>query len=310
MESQYLKTLLVVAEAGSFSRAASILCVTQSAVSQRIKLLEERYAMQLLDRSGPVLVTTEAGRVVLKMAEQIMRLERELENELKQLNKTTRLALCSTPTFGIAYLPKVMNKFILRTAETVDLKFMLHSPEQALKGLQDNEFDIGVLEHCDQLDFDGFTTIDLPVDELVFISSPSFALPAGELTIELLMQQRLIARKEGCSSRKLLAMNLARFSRNLTDFKGVIIYDDLRLTIQAVLEGSGIAFVSRSLVKEYISKGELLEHHVTGFDHVRHRTAAINTKRPLSPIVLSFMECLFSTFNIANPFSSPHLQPD
>lgn len=48
METMYLKTLIVAAEKGSFSKASTELCITQSAVSQRIKFLEERYVASSL----------------------------------------------------------------------------------------------------------------------------------------------------------------------------------------------------------------------------------------------------------------------
>ena len=52
MELLYLKTLVEVVRTGSLSRAADILCVTQPAVSRRIKFLEDQYGYELLDRSG------------------------------------------------------------------------------------------------------------------------------------------------------------------------------------------------------------------------------------------------------------------
>src|SRR6266545_4170846 len=209
METVYLKTLVVAARSGSFSRAATQLCITQSAVSQRVKFLEDRYGYQLLDRSGPVLVPTNVGRIVLEKAEQILLVEKELEERLRQVGGKMRLSLCCTPTFGIVYLPQVLNSFILQNADVVDLKFMLYSPEQAIKGLHDNEFDIGVIEHCEDLELNEFQTFELPRDELIFISSPNLDLPKSEVDLDMLLKQRLIARKEGCSSRRLLTLNLA-----------------------------------------------------------------------------------------------------
>jgi len=71
METQYLKTLLAVLELNSFSKAADALCVTQSAVSQRIRFLEECYGLKLLDKSGKLNMPTAAGLIVKKKAEQI-----------------------------------------------------------------------------------------------------------------------------------------------------------------------------------------------------------------------------------------------
>jgi len=296
METLYLKTLVVAVDSGSFSKAATVLNITQSAVSQRIKFLEDRYGYQLLDRSGPVLVATEAGRVVLAKAEEILRIESELSNELKHMEGKPRLSLCCTPTFGIVYLPNVLNRFILQNADIVDLKFMFYTPEQAIKGLHENEFDVGVIEHCEALELSEFKTFQLPRDELVFISSPCLQLPSIDVDIDHLLPHRLIARKVGCSSRKLLELNMTAIGRSLKDFKRMIIYDDLRLTIDTVIGGGGIAFVSRSLVKKQLEEGSLLEHRLPGFTHNRFRTVALNKKRTPDKVLQNFMDCIFTTF--------------
>lgn len=308
METVYLKTLVVAARSGSFSKAAAHLCITQSAVSQRVKFLEDRYGYQLLDRSGPQLVPTDVGRIVLEKAEQILLVEKELEQRLKQVRGKARLSLCCTPTFGVVYLPQVLNSFILQNADAVDLKFMLYSPAQAIKGLHDNEFDLGVIEHCGELEVTEFQTFELPKDELIFISAPSLNLQDRDIDMDTLLRQRLIARKEGCSSRNLLMHNLATMGRSLNDFKSVIIYDDLRFTIDTVVGGGGVAFVSKSLVTRQLEDGTICEHRVNGFSYHRNRTLALNKNRQMERILLNFVECLYLQFALTPPISLNHAE--
>jgi len=296
METQYLKTLRAVLELGSFSKAAGELCITQSAVSQRIKLLEERLGFPLVDRSGQLVAPTEAGRIVNKKAEQILLLERELESELQGLGARSRLSLCSTPTFGIVYLPMVLNRFFLANSGDVDFKFVLNTPERSLKGLLGNEFDIAVIEHWGELTAAGARIAPLPADELIFISAPALALSGPQLSLEELLRQRLIARREGCSSRCLLQDNLQRCGKTFADFNGMIIYDDLHITIQTVLAGRGIAFVSRSLVSDLLRKGELVGHTVAGFEFSRSRTVLVNGRRSDEPVIRDFLTSIFAVF--------------
>ena len=68
METRYLNTLVASVEAGTFSKAAELLHITQSAVSQRIKFLEEHFGQQLLDRSGQRLALTLSGKIVFDKA--------------------------------------------------------------------------------------------------------------------------------------------------------------------------------------------------------------------------------------------------
>lgn len=300
METRYLKTLLKVVETGSFSKAAELLHLTQSAVSQRIKFLEEHFGHQLLDRSGNELVSTEAGRLILARAEVVVAQEREMQEDLKRLGQIKRLSLCCTPTFGMAYLPVVLNDFILQNADLADLKFIFQQPLQAIKGVQGNDYDLAIIEHCDNLDLSTFQTHSLPIDELVFVSAPQLGLPAGSVDLDSLLSFRLYARHDGCSSKQLLLSNLAACGKEATDFHSVFISDDLRFTLEAVLAGHGISFVSRSLVAAQLKCGSLLAHHVPKFQHTRSRTLFYPSARRADPLLQKFITCVQAVFDNNN----------
>jgi len=297
METQYFKTLMTVVKTASFSKAAAALCITQSAVSQRIKFMEERYGHQLIDRSGAHLVATDAGGVVLDKAEQILGIERDLLKALAKISGNRRLSLCCTPTFGIVYLPQVLSSFLLDHSDSVDLKFIFHTPDQAVKGLVDNEYDLAVIEHCEEMHSSDFVTFALPKDELVFITAPQNISSEKWVKLEDLLSMRLIARKEGCSSRRLLELNLQKYGLSLHDFQSMIVFDDLRLTIQTVISGDCVAFVSRSLVEEQLEAGVLCEHKIENFCHLRFRTVLINRNRGVPELIESFLENLNRVFS-------------
>ncbi|MEU9737408.1 LysR family transcriptional regulator ArgP [Streptomyces sp. NPDC048002] len=76
-----VRTLLAVVDEGTFDAAAAALHVTPSAVSQRVKALEQRTGRVLLVRTKPVRAT-ESGAVVVRFARQLARLERDARAEL------------------------------------------------------------------------------------------------------------------------------------------------------------------------------------------------------------------------------------
>jgi LysR family transcriptional regulator (chromosome initiation inhibitor) len=82
LDSTQLRTLAAVVGEGSFEAAARLLHVTQSAVSQRIRGLEESVGQVLVRRSRPCGVT-EAGRPLLRLANQLVLLEREAVAEAR-----------------------------------------------------------------------------------------------------------------------------------------------------------------------------------------------------------------------------------
>ena len=301
METQYLKTLLAVFELNSFSKAADALGITQSAVSQRIKFLEECYGFRLLDKSGKLQSPTAAGLIVKKKAEQILMLEKEMGSELIGLLRKKGLSLCSTPTFGIAYLPKVLNSYLLTNSGDVDFKFAINTSEQSLKGLFADEYDLAIIEHCGDLKTGTAVIYTLPPDELLFVSSPSLGLSSKETSLDELMTQRLIALREGCSSRCLLHENLSQIGRTIDDFSSMIIHDDIHMNIQSVLVGQGIAFISRSLVYDHLQRNELREHKVEGFHCFSSRSIVLPDIHVNNSLIRGFLDSVFAVFKLTVP---------
>ncbi len=296
METRYFKTLIKVCETGSFSKAAELLYITQSAVSQRIKFLEEAYDHQLLDRSGSTLVTTEVGRFVLEKAKEILIKEQELLDGLKVFKAEKRLSICCTPTFGMAYLPRTINDFVLQNADVNDLKFIFKQPAEAARGVLEKEYDLAIIEYCDDGMLNSFSTYPLPDDELVFISSPALNLPKTLLNMADLLGYTLYSRRDGCSSKNLLRQNLINLGCEINDFRALVVSDDLNLCIQSVMDGGGISFVSRSLVDGYLQEGRLCAHYVEGFRHVRSRAAFHMESRKGDALIQNFIGCLFAAF--------------
>lgn len=79
-----LDALAALADEGSFERAAQRLAITQSAVSQRLRSLEQQLGRPLVVRARP-LGLTEPGRVLLRFARQMQTLRADVGRELDEL---------------------------------------------------------------------------------------------------------------------------------------------------------------------------------------------------------------------------------
>lgn len=301
MESVYLKTFIETVNTGSLSKAAENLCVTPSAASRRIKFLEEHYGYPLLDRSSPVLAPTQAGRLVLEKAKVLLEIEQELLYGLHEMDNKPRVAFCCTPAFGIAQLPFILKDFMLSNADMSDLKFFFKMPDMVVEGLQQHLFDLAVIEHCACLDLKEFLTVPLPDDEMVFVSSPSLGIAPDLTDLDVLVRQRLYSRNEGCCSKVFLDFNMKSVGRDSREFKQIIIYDDLHLITQAVLDGEGIAFISRSVVAKHLENGSLRTHRVAGFRHNRNRTFVVSNSKQIDAALMNFIRCIFSAFSLPLP---------
>jgi LysR family transcriptional regulator (chromosome initiation inhibitor) len=82
LDRDHLATLRAVVDAGTFDAAATALSVTPSAVSQRIKALEQQLGRVLVERSKPVRAT-ESGEVLLRLAREIALLEADAAAALR-----------------------------------------------------------------------------------------------------------------------------------------------------------------------------------------------------------------------------------
>ncbi len=303
MKSEYLQTLIVSLMMGSFSKAAENLCVTQSAVSRRIQFLEDQYGCPLVDRSGPVLKPTGAGQIVLEKAEKMMALEKELLQDLKGLTSMPGVTFCCTPAFGIAYLPEIMQTFMLSHSGISEMKFFFELPDKVVEGLREGIYQAGVIEHYECFDLGDFKTFSLPDDELVFVTSPDLGVDTGTVSIDQLLGNDLYLRSEGCCSSKMLAFNMDNIGRDCAEFARTIVCDDLHLILRAAREGNGITFASRTLVAEHVKQGTLREHKIKGFNHTHQRTLIVNTTIPANPLLTDFISSIFGVFGSPPPVS-------
>ena len=171
-------------------------------------------------------------------------------------------------------------------------------PDDVIEGLHRGMYQAGVIEHSERYELGEFETFSLPDDELIFITSPSLGIESSTVTIDHLIPYDLYIRKEGCCSSKLLIQNLKNNGRACAEFAHTIICDDLHYIINTVSEGSGISFLSRSLVEQYLRQGTLREHHIAQFNHTHHRTLIL-ANRPVENNPLSlFVNEIFKLFNM------------
>ncbi|MFE1292358.1 LysR family transcriptional regulator ArgP [Streptomyces sp. NPDC058751] len=122
-----VRTLLAVVDGGTFDAAATALHVTPSAVSQRIKSLEQRTGRVLLTRSKPVR-PTESGEIVVRFARRLALLERDAHAELGMAGSggPTRLSIAvNADSLATWFLPA-----LARVPEALRLCFELRREDQ------------------------------------------------------------------------------------------------------------------------------------------------------------------------------------
>ena len=142
---RHIKYFLAVAKHQSFTQAAAALYVSQPALSQQIKQLEETLGAPLFDRSGRRVKITHAGEVYARYAHKALQDLEEGQRAIHDVQNLSRgaLRIAITPTFTTYLIGPLIKAFHDRYPN-VTLSVQEMSQEQMEKQLLDDEFDMGI----------------------------------------------------------------------------------------------------------------------------------------------------------------------
>lgn len=127
MDWASLNAFVAVADHGGFSAAAAQLHLTQPAVSKRIALLEVSLGARLFDRLGRQVLLTEAGRLLLPRAKQMLAEADAARRALDDLDQDIggRLSLATSHHIGLHRLPPLLRRFsALHPRAALDIRFV------------------------------------------------------------------------------------------------------------------------------------------------------------------------------------------
>lgn len=136
---------LAVAEHHGFTRAAAALHVSQPALSQQIRQLEEMLGVQLFDRSGRKTRLTDAGEVYLRYARSALRALEEGKRAMHDVEDLSRgsLRVAVTPTFTAWFIGPLLAEFYTRYPN-VTLQLQERSQDKIEEMLVNDELDVGI----------------------------------------------------------------------------------------------------------------------------------------------------------------------
>ncbi|MFK8111709.1 MAG: LysR family transcriptional regulator [Rubripirellula sp.] len=146
MNLRTLELFCTIAEQRSFSKAAAVHDLTQSAVSQAMQHLEESLGVQLIDRSKRPLVLTAAGKTYLRGLRGVLgtyhRLEQEVRSTSKQLSG--RITIGTIVSVGLSYMPEATQAFS-RLHPEVDVVTQYGANDRVFEMTTGGEVDFGLV---------------------------------------------------------------------------------------------------------------------------------------------------------------------
>lgn len=254
-----LQVFEAAARQSHFSRAAAELCITQSAVSHQIRLLEEHFGERLFKREGRQLKLTVKGALLFGELERIFNELSDLSMQITgDSNEHLRLAVYSS--FAIKWLIPRLSDFRRQFPHVkIRLDMITEDPE-----LSDNVADMFI---TGQNNYPGFWHQTLHQERLIPVASTTL-IEKGEAALELFSGHPLLTVDEGP-----LGLDWERWSAVndllLPEDQQQHIFSHVLLAIEAAIAGQGIALASDFMVANDIEKGTLvaleLPDILTGF---------------------------------------------
>ncbi len=194
-----LKIFKAVCDEGSVTAAAKRLYMTQPAVSQAIKELENEKGFPLFDRISRRLYITDAGRQLLEKTEQLLTIYDEIEtiNEGSFFESSLRLGSCITA--ACYWLPRILPLFHRQCPKT-KLDVQVAAADGVISLLKANRIDMAllegpyILERCVQMPFSTYN--------IIAVCSPAHPFADGRtVSLDELLSQPLLLREQGSAIR-------------------------------------------------------------------------------------------------------------
>lgn len=240
LDLKRLRVLREVSGQGSFSGAADVLYVSQSAVSQQISALEAEVGVPLLLRlrSGPVL--TDAGRLLVSHADAaICRLE-EAERELAELSGlgAGELRLASFSSASATLVSRAARRFRDAHPE-VRVTMSEADPEESLPALKRGEVDLAIAYDFDLAEIAGDRDLVLThlLDEEMHVAMPPDHRLAGEAAVRL---EQLADETWLCGVSESSCRQLTVGSCERAGFKPDVAYESNDYTVMQALVAAGM----------------------------------------------------------------------
>src|SRR6201997_1005855 len=294
MHIETLKVFCDIIESGSFSYAASQNFVTQSAVSQQVRSLEEKYDCRLIELGRTGVKPTDAGQLLYSAGKEIVRRFMELENRLREIGSVVggSIRVGTVYSVGLHELPAYLTEF-LRNYPAVNVHLEYLRANKIYEDLVEGKIDLGVVAYPAKRS--QIVSIAFRHDELVLVVPPDSPLARQtKVSFGQLEGQRFVGYERDISTRKASDRILREYG---VKPQYTMEFDNIETIKRAVEIGQGVAIVPLSTVEHETTRGSLKMLEFAEGTFTRPLAIIYKRGRELSPAVRKFVEVL-TTSNI------------
>ena len=283
-----MRVFAAVARNLSFTRAARELHLTQPAISQQVKLLEEEVGLPLFEQIGRKVHLAPAGVELLRYTEQAMELLRQASESLSAMRGLKRgvlkLGAVSTAKY---FAPSLLSAFTPAYPE-VTIKFVVGNRQEIIQQLAANEIDLVIMGRPPrELETVAEAFAKHPQ---VIIASPTHPLAAKRrIKLSQLATEYFLIRETGSGTR---ASMERVFGERGVPFRVSMEVTSNETIKQAVMADMGISFISSHTVGLELAAGKLVILDVVGLPIIRDWYVIHLRDKTLAPIPAAFRSFL------------------
>lgn len=291
MHIETLKVFCDLVDLESFSLAAERNFISQSAVSQQIRALEEKFNRPLLERvrGRREVKLTAAGEVFYRESKNVLESFEQLQESLRgvagKIGGTVKVA--TVYSVGLHELPTKVREFMTKfPSAKIDLEYSRTT--RVVRDVLNGTVELGVIAFPEPRR--GLTIIDMPNNRLVLIASPQHKLAQRKkVKVEELNGQDFVLFERDVPTRKATDRIL---KENRVEVKKVAEFDNIETIKRAVEVGFGLAIVPQPSVSQDAASGRLAVVELAEKFWVRPVGVVYRSDRKLSLAARKFVELL------------------
>ena len=288
-----LQTFLMVIKEKSFSKASAKLGISQPAVTQQIKFIEDYLDTKIVERKKNGILLTKEGEDLYRIAQ---RLEKSIANSEKELlkiiNKEFTFVLGASYVIGNYILPNHLSEIKNRIDNEVILNVGVST--EVIEQLEDKKIDVALIES--PVFKDGFIYREWVEDELVLFSNQPIA---KQLSGEDLFNFDWICRDENSHTRRLTSEVFEEIGVQCNNFNVLGVLSTPTAIKEAIMYADKnqrplVSIMSRHVIENELANGMLFEARLKNFKIERKFYIAYSKERKHDAFIDNVVNLLLS----------------
>jgi len=289
MQIESLKVFCDLTETESFTKAAQVNGVTQSAVSQQISSLERLFQSLLIERSKKKFRLTREGQVLYDYSKKVIALYDSLHSKLQEIKDiiSGNIRVTTIYSIGLHDLPPYIKKF-LQTYSTVNVHVEYRRANQVYEDVLSNVVDLGLVAYPTR--DSRLEILPLRKESLVLICHPQHPLAKLKgVKLKTLTGEKFISFEPDIPTRKAIDRILKDHGIHV---QIVMEFDNIETVKRAVEIDAGVAIVPLTTVTQEVTKQTLAAVRLEDGEFSRQLAVIYKKNKVLSPAMKEFIALL------------------